>query len=152
VTIDSIMRQSGLLLERHPGKRRHRIHEGRIITLHRNTRRCSDIFEIPSWSDEVVRVAFSMGCCDGEAIDYIGTTAGVSGQMNRDVMVDSVERCFGSLDCLRRPNQWLSDNGSTDTVHETVVMVHVLSLMPCKPPRVLGPESNGMAEAFVKRF
>lgn len=146
-----IMRQNGLLLERHTGKRPGRIHEGTIITLHSNTRWCSDIFEIPCWNGEVVRVAFSLDCCDREVIDHIGTTAGISGQMIRDLMVDSVERRFGSLDRLQRPVQWLSDNGSAYTAHETVAIARSLGLMPCTTP-VRSPESNGMAEAFVKTF
>lgn len=146
-----IMRQNGLLLERYTGKRPSRIHEGRIITLHSNTRWCSDIFEIPCWNGEVVRVAFSLDCCDREVIDHIGTTGGISGQMIRDLMVDSVERRFGSMDRLLRPVQWLSDYGSAYTAHETVAMAHSLGLMPCTTP-VRSPESNGMAEAFVKTF
>ena len=146
-----IMRQNGLLLERHTGKRPGRIHEGRIITLHRNTRWCSDIFEIPCWNGEVVRVAFSLDCCDREVIDHIGTTGGISGQMIRDLMVDSVERRFGSVDRPPRSVQWLSDNGSAYTAHETVAMAHSLGLMACTTP-VRSPESNGMAEAFVKTF
>jgi putative transposase len=146
-----IMRQNGLLLARHTGKRPHQLHEGRIITLHRNTRWCSDIFEIPCWNAEVVRVAFSLDCCDREVIGHIGTTGGISGEMIRDLMVDSVERRFGNLERLPRPIQWLSDNGSAYTAHETVALAQSLGLAPCTTP-VRSPESNGMAEAFVKTF
>ena len=146
-----IMSQNGLLLERHTGKRPDQPHEGRIITLHPNTRWCSDVFEIRCWNAEVVRVAFSLDCCDREAIDHIGATSGISGEMIRDLMLGSVERRFGNLARLPRPIQWLSDNGSAYTAHETVRFAQALGLVPCTTP-VRSPESNGMAEAFVKTF
>jgi transposase InsO family protein len=68
---------------------------------------CSDIFEIPFWNAEVVRVAFSLDCCDREVIGHIGTTGGISGEMIRDLMVDSVERRLGNLERLLRSIQRL---------------------------------------------
>src|SRR5512134_1687322 len=54
-----IMRQNGLLLARHTGKRPQLLHEGKVITLRSNLRWCSDGFEIPCWDGQVVRVAFA---------------------------------------------------------------------------------------------
>ena len=47
--------------------------------------------------------------------------------------------------------QWLSDNGSIFAAHKTIEIALALNLQPCFTP-VESPESNGMAEAFVKTF
>ena len=47
--------------------------------------------------------------------------------------------------------QWLSDNGSIFAAHKTIEIALALNLAPCFTP-VESPESNGMAEAFVKTF
>ncbi len=54
-----IMKLHGLLLQKHTG-RPIRLHEGTIITLTSNMRWCSDIFEIPCWNGERLRVVFAM--------------------------------------------------------------------------------------------
>ena len=53
-----LMRQNGLLLARHAGTGRQRAHEGVVRTLQSNLRRCSDVFEVPCWNGETIRVAF----------------------------------------------------------------------------------------------
>ena len=145
-----IMRMNGLLLTRHTGKRPDRPHEGKIITLHRNTRWCSDGFEISCDNREVVRVAFVLDSCDREVISHIATTGGISGSMIRDLMLESVERRFGETH-TPHPVEWLSDNGSCYTAKETVEFASWLGLKSRFTP-VRSPESNGMAEAFVKTF
>ena len=47
--------------------------------------------------------------------------------------------------------EWLADNGSCFTAHETVAFAHAIGLVPCFTP-VRSPQSNGIAEAFVKTF
>ena len=51
----------------------------------------------------------------------------------------------------RRPHrvQWLTDNRSIFAAHKTIEIALALNLEPCLTP-VESPESNGMAEAFVK--
>ena len=44
-------------------------------------------------------------------ISWVATTAGISGEMIRDMMVRCVEQRFGAIRALH-PVQWLSDNGS----------------------------------------
>lgn len=68
-----IMRQNGLLLTRHTGKRPQLSHEGEVATLRSNSRWCSDGFEIPCWNGQVVRVAFALDCCDREVISHVDT-------------------------------------------------------------------------------
>lgn len=95
-------------------------------------------------------MAFALDCCDREVISWTASTRGVSGEMIRDLMLDCVERRFGTS---RAPHsvQWLSDNGSCYTARETVEFASWLGLDSCFTP-VRSSESNGMAEAFVRTF
>ena len=145
-----LMSQHGLLLQRYTGKPPGRAHEGRIITIRPNLRWTSDGFEIACWNGEAVRVAFALDTCDREAMAWCASRSGISGQMIRDLMLESVERRFGS-GALPQPIQWLSDNGSCYRAHDTIDFAIGLGLVPCFTP-VRSPQSNGMAEAFVKTF
>jgi putative transposase len=145
-----LMKKHGLLLERHTGRRRAREHHGQIMTIRSNCRWCSDALEFTCWNGEVVRVAFALDCHDREAISWVATTAGISGEMIRDMMVQCVEKRFGTIRAPH-PVQWLSDNGSIFAAHKTIEIALALNLAPCFTP-VESPESNGMAEAFVKTF
>ena len=42
--------------------------DGVIITLKSKLRWCSDSFEIRCWNGERIQVAFSLDCCDREAM------------------------------------------------------------------------------------
>jgi putative transposase len=146
-----VMRKSGLLLERHTGKST-RTHDGVIITLKSNLRWCSDSFEIRCWNGERVQVAFSLDCCDREAMRWVATTGAITGEMVRDLMAESVEHRFGARATKApHPIEWLSDNGPPYTAHETRAFGESLGFLVCTTP-AYSPESNGMAEAFVKTF
>ena len=145
-----LMKQHGLLLARHTGRRRPREHDGQVATLRSNIRWCSDGLEFTCWNGEVVRVAFALDCHDREVIGWVATTAGISGEMIRDMMVQCVEKRFGAIRAPH-PRQWLSDNGSIFAAHKTIEIAVALNLVPCFTP-VESPDSNGMAEAFVKTF
>ncbi len=99
-----------LLLQRYTGTPPVRIHEGVIAVERSDERYCSDGFEIGCDNGERVRVAFSLDCCDRQAIAFAATTAGISGELARDI-----------------------------------------GLTPCRTP-YRSPQSNGMAESFVKTF
>jgi putative transposase len=145
-----LMKKHGLLLARHTGRRRPRAHDGRVVTLRSNVRWCSDGLEFNCWNGEVVRVAFALDCHDRGIIGWIATTAGISGEMIRDLMVECVETRFAAP---RAPHsvQWLADNGSAYAAAKTIDMAIALNREPCFTP-VESPESNGVAEAFVKTF
>jgi transposase InsO family protein len=145
-----LMSQNRMLLQRYTGKPPTRAHEGKIITIRPNLRWTSDGFEIACWNGEIVRTAFALDACDREVMAWCASTGGISGEMIRDLMVESVERRFGEK-ALPHPIQWLSDNGSCYRAHETVEFAINLGLVPCFTP-VRSPQSNGMAEAFVKTF
>jgi putative transposase len=147
-----VMRQHGLLLRRHYGDRPGRVHDGVIITLRSNQRWCSDAFEIRCWNGERVQVAFSLDCCDREVMGYVATTGTIDGELIRDLMLESVQSRFGQ-DARRVPHtiQWLTDNGGAYVADDTVDFAEHLGLEPCTTPPY-SPESNGMAESFVKGF
>jgi putative transposase len=92
-----LMKKHGLLLERHTGRRRPREHDGQVATIRSNCRWCSDTLEFACWNGEIVRVAFALDCHDREVISWVATTAGISGEMIRDMMVRCVEQRFGAL-------------------------------------------------------
>lgn len=145
-----IMRMNGLLLPAY-GKKPTRSHDGKVITLKSNTRWCSDTFTIQCNNADRVFVAFSIDTCDREVLSYIASTIGVDGAMIRDLMVESVEHRFGRIGRLPYTVQWLSDNGPCYVSHETVHFARGLGFEVCTTP-AYSPESNGMAEAFVKTF
>jgi putative transposase len=136
---------------RTPGHGRHLAHDGQVITLRSNARWCSDVFEIACWNGEAVRVAFVLDSCDREVISWVASTCGMSGGMVRDLMVEAVGARFGPVPRTSHRIEWLSDNGSCYTAHQTQAHAFSLGLIPCFTP-VQSPESNGMAEAFIKSF
>jgi integrase-like protein len=70
--------------------------------------------------------------------------------MVRDLMLEAVELRFGTIQA-RHAVEWLSDNGSPFTASETLDFATALGLVPCFTA-VRSPESNGIAEAFVRTF
>ena len=145
-----IMRINRLLLPKHMG-RPTRTHDGMVITLTSNMRWCSDVFQILCFNGEKIRVAFAMDTCDREILSYIATTGGVTSEMVKDLMVSSVEYRFGKIDKLPNKIQWLSDNGPCYTSRETILFASMIGFEVCTTP-YYSPESNGMAEAFIKTF
>lgn len=97
---------------RHTGRGRQVQHDGMVITLRSNLRWCSDAFEILCWNGKKVRVAFVLDTCDCEVIRYVGTTAGISGEMDPCFTVRGVRgahqigpfglRLFGRIESVRR--------------------------------------------------
>ncbi len=145
-----LVKMHGLLLPRYSGKPT-RTHDGRIIMNRSNLRWCSDGFEIACWNEERIRLAFSMDCCDREVMSYVATTGGISGDMIRDLMAESIESRFGKTSRLPHRIQWLSDNGPPYIARETRDFARMVGLEVCTTP-FYSPQSNGMAEAFVKTF
>jgi len=143
-----VMKVHGLLLDRHAGGTEQR-HDGRIAVDERNRRWCSDGFEIGCDNGEKVRVAFALDCCDREAMSFLATTRGITGEDVRDLMVAAVEHRFGRVNRLPVTIEWLSDNGSCYVAGETCRFARDLGFEPRTTP-IESPQSNGMAEAFVR--
>lgn len=145
-----IMKKNKLLLPAY-GKKPTRSHDGKVITLLSNTRWCSDTFIIQCYNGDRVFVAFAMDTCDREVIGYVASTIGIDGTLIRDLILESAEYRFGKLDKLPHTIQWLSDNGPCYVARDTVSFARSLGFEVCTTP-AYSPESNGMAEAFVKTF
>jgi putative transposase len=146
-----VMKAHRLLLARHAGGVDERRHDGRIAVDSSNTRWCSDGFEIGCENGERVRVAFALDCCDREAMSFVGTTGGITAEDVRDLMVAAVEHRFGRINRLMLPIEWLSDNGGCYVAHQTRSFARDIGLEPRTTP-IESPQSNGMAEAFVRTF
>ncbi|MGY3506940.1 transposase InsO family protein [Bradyrhizobium sp. USDA 4472] len=56
---------------------------------------------------------------DREVISWVATTAGISGEMIRDMMVHCVEQRFADIRAPRKV-QWLTDNGSIFAAYRTL--------------------------------
>ncbi|MGS0542479.1 IS3 family transposase [Pseudomonas parakoreensis] len=144
-----VMRDHDLLLARRikqPGVPRR--HEGRIAVQTSDTRWCSDGFEFRCEDGAKLSVTFALDCCDREAIGWVASPTGYSGDDIRDLMLESVEKRFGDQ-LPATPVQWLSDNGSAYTAEQTRLFARQIGLQPVTTP-VRSPQSNGMAESFVK--
>ena len=147
-----IMRRNKLLLERCTGDGRGRKHDGVIVTLRPDLRWCSDSFEIRCWSGERVYVTFVLDCCDREVTGFVSAAEPLCGEHVRDMMVQAVDHRFGAdTRKLTNPIEFLSDNGSIYTSDETRAFGAEIGFIMCTTPPY-SPESNGMAESFVKSF
>jgi putative transposase len=149
--VHRVMRDYRLLLRRHTGRPLDtRSHDGRIAVRESNRRWCSDGFEIACDNRERVRIAFALDCCDREAMSWVATTGGITGDLVRDLMVEAVETRFGNA-LPEQVIEWLTDNGSPYIARDTRSFAREINLEPLTTA-IQSPQSNGMAEAFVKTF
>lgn len=143
-----VMNEHNLLLLHNKPERPKREHKGRIAVAESDMRWCSDGFEFGCDDGEKLRVTFALDCCDREAIDWAASTGGYDSVTVQDVMLRSVEKRFGN-ERPDKPVQWLTDNGSAYTAHDTRKFARELNLEPFTTA-VSSPQSNGMAERFVR--
>lgn len=145
-----VMRVHGLLLQRRPLRPSiQRRHDGKVAVPKSNQRWCSDGFEFRCDNGEPLRVTFALDCCDREAMSWAATTGGHSGDIVRDVMLAAVENRFGNVPKAPTEIEWLTDNGSGYIADKTRSFASDIGLKPLTTP-VCSPQSNGMAESFVK--
>ncbi|HCL5274368.1 TPA: IS3 family transposase [Salmonella enterica] len=144
-----VMRDNQLLLGRKPAQAvSRRAHKGKVAVKESNRRWCSDGFEFRCDNGEKLRVTFAMDCCDREALDWAASSGGYDSDTVQDVMLRSVERRFGDSH-PQTPIEWLTDNGSAYRAHETRAFARLIGLTP-RTTAVRSPQSNGIAESFVK--
>lgn len=141
-----IMDMHGLLLKKELIKRDHEA-TGKIITLHSNTRWCSDAFEIHCYNGEKVYVAFCLDTHDREAVSYIAYDRPLLAVDIQKLMIESVNKRFGK-DKAPRGIQFLSDRGAIYRAKETIEMGRRLGLKSCFT-KAYTPQSNGMSESLV---
>ncbi|MFV3077449.1 IS3 family transposase, partial [Niveispirillum fermenti] len=144
-----IMQANNLLLARKYEERPDLTHDGKVIVMRSNLRWCSDGFEFACWNGDIIRGAFIIDAHDREIIAWRAVVnAGISGSDIRDMMLEAVEARFATMRAPQ-PIEMLSDNGSPDIARNTRIFARQLGLKPCFTP-VKSPQSNGIAEAFVK--
>jgi putative transposase len=146
-----VMKEAGLLLPKHVGFQPKRKHEGTIQTLRSNTRWCSDAFQIRCWDGQRIEVIFVLDTCDREVLSMVAAIGNLQASDVRDALALAFEKRFPGTFKPPTPIEWLTDNGGIFIAHETQAFAEGLGFIPCQTP-AYSPESNGMAEAFVKRF
>ena len=104
-----IMRQNGMLLARHTGRRTGRVHDGKVVVMRSNLRWCSDGFEVTCWNGDIVRLAFIIDAHDREIIAWHAVAgSGITGGMVRDMMLEAVETRFAALRARSSKATWPS--------------------------------------------
>lgn len=142
-----LMQKNGLTYPKAESLRTH-VPTGKVMTLHSNTRWCSDCFEIKCFNGEKVFVIFALDTCDREAIRYFAKPEPILAEDVQSLMIECVEKRFANTKAARVV-QFLSDRGSIYRAKETKALATHLNLQSCFT-MAYSPESNGMAEAFVK--
>ncbi len=112
-----------------------------------NQRWCSDGFEFRCDNGRKLRVTFALDCCDREALHRAVTTGGSDSETVQDVMLAAVgtplrQRASGV------PVEWLTDTGSCYRASRNTAVCP--TGFGTGRTRGAGPESNGIAESFVK--
>ena len=103
--------------------------------------------EFTCWNGEVAQGAFVLDCHDREVIRWLATTAGISGEMIRDMLVRCVERRYPRA--APRVQWFPTTTGSLLPTRRSTSLWH---LTWRRASRRRSPESNGTAEAVVKTF
>jgi putative transposase len=142
-----IMQINGLVIPRVATKKDH-VPTGKIMTLHSNTRWCTDAFEVRCFNSEKVYSAFVMDCCDREVISYVAQTRPLKAEDIQLLMLQSVEARFNNSR-TEKQIQFLSDRGKIYRAYNVQHFASTLGLKSCFTASY-SPESNGMAEALVK--
>jgi len=142
-----VMKMNGLLLPKSFVTRTH-VPTGKVMTLHSNTRWCSDCFEIKCFNGEKVYVSFVIDSCDREVISFIARMEPLLADDIEKLMIKSVKTRFKTF---RTPRQieFLSDRGSIYRATSVQAIARTLGLKSCYTA-AYSPESNGMSEALVK--
>lgn len=150
-----VIAQAGLLLPKAPRRRQStRTHEDRVSVAQSDMRWCSDGLEIKCDSGQTVTATFMKDCCDREVIAWRAWEGkGLPGEPMREMLIEAVERCCGSVDAVPEQHQLelLSDNGGTYVAASTRQLARSLGLMPINTP-VCSPQSNGNSGELCKHL
>lgn len=125
-------------------------HNGHVSVDQSNKRWCSDGLEFKCFNGEYVSMTFVLDCCDREVISFVAKKGrGLPSWMAQEQVLLAVNRRFGSVNQVPTHLQLLTDNGSAYTSQKTKQLLKALGIEDCKTA-VSSPQSNGMAESFVK--
>lgn len=146
-----VMKMNSLMLTQFTVKPK-RPHLGQVVTMKSNMRFCSDILEVRVWSGERIYIAFSLDCHDREVMSWVAEKRPLfHGDIIR--LVDqTVTHRFGEfIQKLPHQIQWLTDQGPQYKAEQTIRYATEWGFDVRTTP-AYSPESNGVAEAFVKLF
>lgn len=125
-------------------------HNGQVSVDASNKRWCSDGLEFKCFNGEHVSMTFVLDCCDREVISFVAKKGrGLPAWMAQEQVLLAVNRRFGAVSQVPTSLQLLTDNGSAYTSRKTKQLLNALGIEDCKTA-VGSPQSNGMAESFVK--
>ena len=145
------MQMNNLILPKFISKPK-RLHLGTVMTLKSNLRWCSDILEIRCWNGEKVFVSFALECHDREVLSFVAEKRPLFHGDIIKLMDQAVTSRFGEyVEKLPQTIQWLTDQGPQYKAIQTVTYGDEWGFDVRTTP-AYSPESNGMAEAFVKLF
>jgi len=142
-----IMKMNGLLLPKSEVTRTH-TPTGKVMTLHSDTRWCSDSFEIKCFNGEKVFASFVLDTCDREVVSFVSSISPLLATDIEELMLKAVRYRFNDYK-TPRTIEFLSDRGSIYRAHSVKNLAKHLGLKSCYTA-AYSPESNGMSEAFVK--
>ncbi|KPN62523.1 hypothetical protein SAMN04488527_1194 [Aliiroseovarius crassostreae] len=92
-----IIKYNSFLLERSGFDRPERTHDGKVVVMRSKLRWCSDGLEFTCWNGDVIRAAFLIDAHDREIITRRAVAnAGISGSDVRNMLLEAVEKRFGS--------------------------------------------------------
>jgi len=130
-----IMKQQRLLLQRHTGRRKGRLHDGKVVVMRSNLRWCSDVFETTCWNGEMVRIVFAIDAHDREvlawhgALLHCGTQPGVqtasprpSSERSSAIMLAYIH-CRMLLTVSRQIAGWFDDYNNESHPHSGLGMI-----------------------------
>ena len=90
---------------------------------------------VASPSIDAIPAGAPMGCCDREAMGHVATTAGITAEDVRDLMVATVEHRYGQVNRVPEPIEWLTDNPVLSLSKGTVAIPHAI---PARSPVTSG--------------
>jgi putative transposase len=82
-------------------------------------------------------------------MSWVTNTKRIDANLIGDLMMQDVEYRVGASQTAPHELEWLSDNGSCYIASNTRYFARALELKPITTP-LQSPQSNGMAESFVK--
>lgn len=144
--------KSWLSTNRYRHSRQREVHEGVVSVPEPNTRWASDITVIKALNGEKGRFGFVIDCADRQILSY-RWARNIKGEDIKEMVKEAVFSRFSGRTMVPEGQklEFLSDNGPEYIKGELREYLRKAGFEVCNTP-VRSPESNGIAEAFIKSF
>ena len=146
----TMLKELGLLIDRHSKLRSRRDHTGQISVSKPNVRWASDITTIKCWDGSKGRFAVVIDCCDRSIISWKFSKTMQASDIEGMVEEAILKRFPGEI-----PNakglELLHDNGPEYIEHTLQKSLLNWNVIDCRTP-TYSPQSNGLCEAFNGTF